>query len=190
MKFNFKLYFVLVIFIFFSNSLISKETWVLDKNLSIINFEVPILIANNVKGKFNEIEGFVEIDLENPKLNQAIFNVKINSIKINYKKYKNLILSQIFFDSLNFPDVVMKANDILYNKQDTLSMNVQLTIKKITKTIPIKIKIIRLANELVQIKSELSFSRKSFKIGTGKWSSSTILKDKILVKVNLFLFKK
>ena len=43
--------------------------------------------------------------------------------------------------------------------------------------------------ELVQIESDLSFSRTFFNIGTGKWSNTSILKDKAKIKTNLFLFK-
>ena len=76
-----------------------KESWLLDKNLSYIEFELPVLFANNVQGKFEEINRIIEIDLANKENNKAIFSVKINSINMNYKKYKNLLLSDIFFDS-------------------------------------------------------------------------------------------
>ena len=47
----------------------------------------------------------------------------------------------------------------------------------------------RLADELVQIRSELTFSRTNFKIGTGQRSNTSILRDKIIIKTNLFLFR-
>ena len=46
-----------------------------------------------------------------------------------------------------------------------------------------------LAEELVQIKSELIFSRTKFEIGLGSWKNTSILKDKVKIKTNLFLFK-
>ena len=54
---------------------------------------------------------------------------------------------------------------------------------------PLTILVKRLGEELVQIESELSFSRTFFNIGTNKWSNTTILKDKAKIKTNLFLFK-
>ena len=55
--------------------------------------------------------------------------------------------------------------------------------------IPLVISVTRLAEELVQIQSELIFSRTNFEIGIGQWSNTSILKDKIIIKTNLFLFR-
>ena len=49
--------------------------------------------------------------------------------------------------------------------------------------------ILKNINELIQIKTDLDFSRTLFNIGTGKWKSTAILKDKGVIKTNLFLFK-
>ena len=54
---------------------------------------------------------------------------------------------------------------------------------------PLTILVKRLGEELVQIESDLSFSRTFFNIGTGKWANTSILKDKAIIKINLFLFK-
>ena len=62
-------------------------------------------------------------------------------------------------------------------------------IKGKSKKIPIDIEVIKLASELVQIKSEISFSRNEFDIGIGSWKNTTILKDEIRIKANIFLFK-
>ena len=75
----------------------AQEIWFLDKNLSTINFELPLFLAKNVKGKFIDIDGLVEIDLSKEKNNKGIFSVKIDSIDINYDKYRDLLLSDIFF---------------------------------------------------------------------------------------------
>ena len=54
---------------------------------------------------------------------------------------------------------------------------------------PTDIEIIKLASELVQVKSEIFFSRNEFNIGTGNWKNTSILKDEIKIKANIFLFK-
>ena len=79
----------------FTLNLKAKENWILDRNLSSIEFELPVLLLKNVKGKFTDIEGLVEIDIDSKKNNKAIFSVSIKSIDMNYKKYKDLLLSKI-----------------------------------------------------------------------------------------------
>jgi len=189
MNFFFIFLFFLTINISLSTKVISKESWLLDKNLSSIEFELPVLFANNVQGKFEEINGIIEIDLANKENNKAIFSVKINSINMNYKKYKNLLLSDIFFDSYNFPVALVDTKKFSYKNENEFSLEVELTIKGKTEIVPLDIEIIHLANELIQIKTDLDFSRTLFNIGTGKWKSTAILKDKGVIKTNLFLFK-
>ncbi len=189
MNFFFIFLFFLTINFSLSTKVISKESWLLDKNLSSIEFELPVLFANNVQGKFEEINGIIEIDLANKENNKAIFSVKINSINMNYKKYKNLLLSDIFFDSYDFPVALVDTKKFSYKNENEFSLEVELTIKGKTEIVPLDIEIIHLANELIQIKTDLDFSRKLFNIGTGKWKSTAILKDKGVIKTNLFLFK-
>ena len=189
MNFFFIFLFFLTINFSLSTKVISKESWLLDKNLSSIEFELPVLFANNVQGKFEEINGIIEIDLANKENNKAIFSVKINSINMNYKKYKNLLLSDIFFNSYNFPVALVDTKKFSYKNENEFSLEVELTIKGKTEIVPLDIEIIHLANELIQIKTDLDFSRTLFNIGTGKWKSTAILKDKGVIKTNLFLFK-
>jgi len=185
-----KLFYLFSFFLFISFQALTKETWILDKNLSIIKFELPVLLANNVKGEFTEIQGLVEIDLDTKKNNKAIFSVNIKSIEMNYKKYRDLLLSNIFFDAKQFPKALVDTRKFSYQSKNKLNLNVELTIKGITNSVPLDLEVIPLAEELVQIKGQVKFSRTAFKIGKGRWKNTSILKDKANIDVNLFLFKK
>ena len=184
-----KLIYLVLILSCFSSYGIAKERWILDKKISEITFEVPVLLAKNVMGKFNTFDGFVEIDTLDQKNNKAILSVNINSLEMNYKKYKNLILSDIFFNSDKYPIGVIDTKKFAYNNEEKLNLDIELTIKGITRLVNTELLVIRLTNDLVQIKSELKFSRNDFNIGTGNWKNTTILKDKIKINANIFLFK-
>ena len=178
-------------FIFFliPSIVFASERWIIDKDLSSITFELPVLLAKNVQGTFTNIEGFVELDVDHKKNNKAIFSVDIGSVDMNYKKYKDLLLSNIFFDERQFPKAVIDTKKFTYQNEEELEINVELIIKGQSKLTPLIITVKRLAEELVQIQSELIFSRTDFNIGIGKWSNTTILRDKTKIKTNLFLFK-
>ena len=174
----------------FCKQILANDLWTIDKNISSIEFEVPVLFANNVIGKFNEFDGFVSLDLSNQNNNKALINVRVDSLEINYKRYKDLVLSEIFFDSKKFPLGLIDTNNFKFNYKDNMiNLIGELTIKGKSQNIPIDIEVIKLASELVQVKSEISFSRNDFEIGTGNWKNTTILKDKIKIKANNFLFK-
>ena len=89
-----------------------------------------------------------------------------------------------------FPFGLIDTNNFKFNYEDSkINLIGELTIKGKSQKIPIDIEVIKLASELVQIKSEISFSRNEFDIGTGSWKNTTILKDEIKIKANIFLFK-
>ena len=188
-KINTLLTLIITSIFFFALSTYANEKWKIDEELSTISFELPVLFVKNVQGTFQNIEGFVEIDLDKKENSKAIFSVKINSIDMNYAKYKNLLLSDIFFDAKQFPIVVVDTKKFSYQNEKKITLDAELTIKGKSEIVPLTIVVKRLGEELVQIESELSFSRTYFNIGTGKWSNTAILKDKAKIKTNLFLFK-
>ena len=186
-KYKFFLFlFLLTVIPSFSHA---AERWILDKSLSTIEFELPVLFAKNVKGSFNTIDGFVELDLNQKENNKAIFYVEVNDLDMNYIKYKDLLLSNVFFDAQQFPKAVVDTKKFSYVNETEFSMDVELTIKGKSAIVPLVINVKRLAEELVQIQSELIFSRNSFNIGTGNWQNTTILKDNVKLNTNIFLFK-
>ena len=183
--------FFLFVFLFISSSNITyaSERWVLDKSLSTVEFELPVLFAKNVKGRFNTIEGFVELDVDQKENNKAIFYVEVNDIEMNYIKYKDLLLSNVFFDVQQFPKAVVDTKKFSYVNESEIELDVELTIKGKSEIVPLLIKVKRLAEELVQIQSELTFSRTAFEIGIGNWKNTSILRDKVKLTINLFLFR-
>ena len=108
---------------------------------------------------------------------------------MNYIKYKDLLLSNIFFDSLQFPKAVVDTKKFSYANEKEIQLDVELTLKGKSEIVPLIIYVTRLAEELVQIQSELTFSRTNFRIGNGKWQNTTILRDKVKLKTNFFLFR-
>ena len=186
---KYKFFFILLLFLNLSNLTYASDRWILDKELSTIEFELPVLFAKNVKGSFNTMEGFIEIDVSQKENNKAIFYVEVNDLEMNYSKYKDLLLSNIFFDANQFPKAVVDTKKFSYVNETELELQVELTIKGKSAMVPLIINVKRLAEELVQIQSELTFSRTDFKIGIGKWKNTSILKDKVILKTNLFLFR-
>lgn len=180
---------LLILCVGLSSKSSANEKWILDKNISSISFEVPVLFATNVIGKFENIDGFVELDLKDKKNNKAILSVDIESLKVNYKKYMDLILGPVFFNSTKYPFGVLDTKKFAYNNEEKLKLDIELSIKGITKTIDTQLTIINLTSDLVQIKGLLEFSRNDFNIGTGNWKNTAILKDKIIINSNLFLMK-
>ena len=186
---KFKFLLIFLYFVILPTLSSASERWIIDKSLSTVEFELKVLFAKNVKGKFNSIEGFVELDVNEKNNNKAIFSVQINDIDMNYIKYKDLLLSNIFFDAENFPKAVVDTKKFSYVNDTEIELEIELTIKGKNAMVPLKVYVSRLAEELVQIQTEMVFSRTAFNIGIDKWQNTSILKDKVKLQTNLFLFK-
>ena len=186
---KYKIFLFFLLLFILPNLTHASERWVLDKSLSTVEFELPVLFAKNVKGTFNTIEGFIELDVKQKENNKAIFYVEVKDLDMNYTKYKDLILSNIFFDANQFPKAVVDTKKFSYVNETELAFDVELTIKGKSELVPLKINVKRLAEELVQIQTELIFSRTAFDIGIGNWKNTSILKDKVKLSTNLFLFR-
>ena len=117
------------------------------------------------------------LTINQKKQNKAIFSVQIDDLDMNYIKYKELLLSNIFFDAFQFPKAVVDTKKFSYDDEKEILLNVELTLKGKNEMVPLTIYVTRLADELVQIQSELIFSRTKFKIGVGKWGNTNILRD-------------
>ena len=184
-----KKFYLLLILLFLCSYIQANEKWIIDKNLSEITFEVPVLFATNVSGEFTNFDGFVEIDVKNKKNNKAILSVEIDSLEINYKRYKDLILGPKFFDLSNYPIGVLDTKKFSYQNEEDLKLDIELTIKGISKIVETDLVVNRLAADIVQIIGKLEFNRNDFEIGTGNWKNTSILKNKIKINSSIFLFK-
>ncbi len=187
----YNIYFLIFFFVIFFNSIeiLAKEKWFIDKDISEVEFEVPVLLAKNVKGSFNNIEGYVELDLINKNLNKAIFSVDIKSLEINYNKYLELIFSDVFFAVEKYPLAVIDTKNFTYNNQNKFKLEAELTIKGNSEMIPINIEINKYSDDFVQILVDFQFLRSDYMIGNDIWSNTSILKDEIVIKTNIFLYK-
>ncbi len=188
---TYNIYFLIFFFVIFfsSKEIIAKEKWFIDSDISKVEFEVPVLLATNVKGSFKNIEGYVELDFDNNNLNKAIFSVDIKSLELNYEKYLDLIFSDVFFDVEKFPIAVIDTKNFIYNNQDKFKLEAELTIKGNSKMIPIDININNFSDDFVQILVDFQFLRSDYMIGNDVWSNTSILKDEIVIKTNIFLYK-
>ena len=183
-----KFIFCIVLVVFYSKNIAGKNTWTIDKKLSEIKFEVPVLLAKKIKGQFKDFDSLIVVDLDNKVNNKALFSVQINSMEINYAKYKELLFSNVFFDEKKFPIATIDSKKFtLPTNSNSFLINVELQIKDIVHVIPLTVKLNYLANNFVQVTTNFKFSRNSYKLGKDKWSSNLILRDTIHVKVNLFL---
>ena len=94
---------IILSLLIFPSLLYASEKWILDKTISTIDFELPVLFAKNVQGKFNSINGFVELDLNTKKNNMKSMAQKGYTTATDFADYlvkkKNLPFREAYVTS-------------------------------------------------------------------------------------------
>ena len=105
----------------------------------------------------------------NKDKNRIFFSIEVNSMELNNLDYKEFLLSEGFFDAFNFPIVILDTKRFsVPESSNNLEINAELQIKNIVQNIPVTVEINHLANDLVQVKANLEFSRNSYNLGKEK----------------------
>ena len=177
------------LFLFFCNQSFALEKWIINDSKSSINFSIPVLFAEDIKGNFKRFKGLVNADRENLK---GVVNIEVDieSMTTNYDlDYADLIKGEIFFDVVKFPKASIKTKDFVINKDNTANAFVTLNIKGKEKDYKIPLSYNLEAKDKATAKGSFNFNRSDFEIGTGVWSPTLILKDEVTVNVSLSLDK-
>ena len=177
------------LFLFFCNQSFALEKWIINDSKSSINFSIPVLFAEDIKGNFKRFKGLVNADRENLK---GVVNIEVDieSMTTNYDlDYADLIKGEIFFDVVKFPKASIKTKDFVINKDNTANAFVTLNIKGKEKDYKIPLSYNLEGKDKATAKGSFNFNRSDFEIGTGVWSPTLILKDEVTVNVSLSLDK-
>ena len=191
--------FIRILFVFiiilFSNNILAKNNWILDKKLSEIYFQLTLLPADDLIVRFNEFDSYIFIDNNNTLINNFNLSINIDSIELNNSKLKDFLLSNLFFNVKKYPNLIVKTEKIIIQKIENATAKIQ--IKNISHELPVTLEIFKLTKNLIQIKTKFVVPRKLYGLGKNQWQSKfeffakekSILLDKIKFSTNLFFFK-
>ena len=142
----------------------------------------------NLKNK-NKILGYSPYIERESLISSNISSTNAMVRAIEPELERNVGITHKNITSGSYAELEDSQDNIILGNEKELKLEAELTLKGKSEMVPLVINVTRLAEELVQIQSELIFSRTNFEIGIGQWSNISILKDKIIIKTNLFLFK-
>jgi polyisoprenoid-binding protein YceI len=108
-------------------------TWSLDPVHSRVDFEVSYL-AGTFKGEFHEIGAELTVDGERASLEGT---AKVASVDVKDENLSAHLQSPDFFDAERYPELRFAAEDIRLDGDGTLSVNGELTIRGVTRTVQV-----------------------------------------------------
>ncbi len=166
----------------------TAQTWNIDKNHTKISFEINHFFTP-VEGYFNDFEGSLDFNPDNPEQSSTSFTIKVNSVKTDSEKRDKHLQSADFFNAAKFPE--MKFSSTRFEKTDDgYVVKGNLTIRDVTKPVEVPFKVLgrgdhpmKKGMELIAIKGGLTINRNDFGVGTGSWAATTVVGDEVAIKI-------
>ena len=170
-------------------------TWVLDNSHSEIGFTARHAMVTKVRGKFNEFEGTIVIDGQNPSNSSATFIAQLASFDSGNEQRDGHVKSADFFDVDNNKTLEFKSTSVKVDGDD-FELVGDLSIKGATQSVTIKGEFSDIVkdpfgNDRVGFEGKTQISRKDFgltwnvALETGGW----LVSDEIKIHLDLSAIK-
>ena len=111
-------------------------TWNIDPTHTTLSFTARHAMVTKVRGQFNEFEGSITIDGENPNNSSVEVTVHANSIDTNNDMRDGHLRSNDFFDIDTYPTLSFKSTTVEASEEEIVVTG-DMTIKGVTKEITI-----------------------------------------------------
>ena len=166
--------FVLSIFFFIASNISTnaQTTYQLDKIHTFVNFGVERFMVGEVTGRFNDFEGTVVYNSEDPLQTEITVSIDVKSIDTGFEVRDGHLKSNIWLDAEKYPEITFTSKSIQI-ETDNLMLTADLTIHGITKevTFPILIKgpfVDPTQSNTIGLSGELVVDRQDFGISMDK----------------------
>lgn len=135
-------------------------------------------IGFNVDGRFSK--SYIETDFSSETISQWKLkgHVEVSTINTDHKKRDEHLLKEDFFDAENHPMLSLQTKTFKKIADNLYSVEVELTIKNITRTLKIPVRIVK-TKGTEEFYSYFEINRKDFDVG----GSSLILSNTVKIRV-------
>src|SRR3982750_3623167 len=171
------------------------DTFAIDPNHSEVSFQIRHLVAQ-VRGRFNEFSGAVQLGPQNPPASSVEFHIKTASIDTNVADRDKHLRSADFFDAEKYPEITFKSESIQPAGKDKYNVTGTLTMHGVSKkvTLPVtyggQVKVG--GGTRAGFPTETTLDRKDYGIIWNKAldAGGAMLGDDVSVSINLEALKK
>lgn len=124
----------------------ATTTWNFDPSHSHVGFKVRHLMITNVKGEFSKCSASVTTEDDQFDSAKIKFSAEVASVSTGNDQRDGHLRAADFFDADQFPVIEFESNGMTKTSKSTYTINGNLTIKGITKSVEVNV----LASELVK----------------------------------------
>ncbi|MFD5276287.1 YceI family protein [Pseudarthrobacter sp. NPDC058362] len=113
--------------------------WRIDPDHSRIGFSTRHAMVTKVRGAFNEIDGTIMADAENPLKSSAKVTVKVDSIDTRNAQRDEHLRTNDFFDAPTHPEITFESNRVDQIEEGNFIVSGDLTIRGVTQEVSLPI---------------------------------------------------
>lgn len=170
--------------------------WRFDPSHTRIGFSTRHAMVTKVRGAFNDIEGIIHADAENPLNSSVKVTIKVASIDTRNAQRDEHLRTNDFFDAPNFPEITFASTRIDQIEEGNFIVSGNLTIRGITQEISLPIEFLGVEKDAYgQLRAGFEGSRRIDRQQFGvKWntaldSGGVLVSDKITLEFEVSAVK-
>src|SRR6185295_3869824 len=171
------------------------DTFTIDPSHSEVTFQIRHLVSQ-VRGRFNEFSGTVQMDPKNLPGSSVEFQIKATSIDTNAPDRDKHLRSADFFDVEKFPEITFKSKSIKPTGKDTYNVTGTLTMHGVSKEVTLPVtylgQVSMRGTARAGFETATTLDRKEYGIVWNRAldSGGALLGDNVKVEINLETVKK
>lgn len=171
-------------------------TYMLDPSHTQIGFVTRHAMVTKVRGTFNEFNGTLHLDGENPERSSAEVTIQATSIDTRNADRDEHLRSNDFLQMEDYPEITFRTTEITGRGQDTFDVTGDLTVKDTTRpvTVPFTFEgqaLDPFGNTRVGFEGSTTINRKDFGV---TWNATletggVLISDKVVLEFEISAIK-
>jgi len=125
---------------------IPMTTWKLDRAHTQINFSAKHMMVTTVRGRFEDVEGTIELDEADPTRSHGEFKVATASVDTNFGARDTHLRSRDFFDAEQHPYLTFVSTRVEQTGDDQFKVTGDLTIREVSRPVTFDVELDGIVN--------------------------------------------
>jgi polyisoprenoid-binding protein YceI len=170
--------------------------WRFDPAHTRIGFSTRHAMVTKVRGAFNDFDGVIRADVENPSNSSVRLTIKVASIDTRNAQRDEHLRTNDFFDAPNYPEITFRSTHVDQVEDRNFIVNGDLTIRGVTKPVSIPIEFVGVERDPAgNLRAGFEGSRRIDRQAFGvKWntaldSGGVLVSDRILLEFEVSAVK-
>jgi polyisoprenoid-binding protein YceI len=169
----------------------ATETYQVDADHANVAFQIRHFMSQ-VSGGFNDFQGTIVIDREQPETSSVEFTIQASSIDTNNDKRDEHLRSPDFFDVANHPSITFKSTSVKKVGEDAYEVTGEFTMRGVTKSITLPVEVLGemkdpWGNQRIGFETSTTIDRKDYGVSWNQTldQGGLVLGDDVKVSIHL-----